>query len=247
MAGAIAYDAVNHLFTVTGSNTYAEEGSHAVSVTIHDVGGATAIAVSSATVADAALTAQGVNLSTVEGQAFSGIVATFIDANPSATPGDFTATIAWGDGQTSAGALAYDAVNHLFTVTGSNTYAEEGSHAVSVTIHDVGGATAVAVSSATVADAALTARGRRSRPLRGRPSRRGRDVHRCEPERQSGRLHRDDRVGRWTDNERDGQRGSGGRLVVSAATRTTRKGRTRWRSRSSMRGDRRSRRWTARR
>ena len=49
-------------------------------------------------------------------------VATFTDANPSATAGDFTATIDWGDGQTTTGTVTEK--NGVFSVAGSNTYAD---------------------------------------------------------------------------------------------------------------------------
>src|SRR5207245_244160 len=53
-------------------------------------------------------------------------VATFIDTggpeNP-ADPGDYMATINWGDGTTSAGTITRSGV--VFTVTGSHTYAED--------------------------------------------------------------------------------------------------------------------------
>ena len=54
--------------------------------------------------------------------AFTATVATFTDDNPFGEAGDFTATINWGDGQTSTGSIR---VNPLggFEVTGSHTYA----------------------------------------------------------------------------------------------------------------------------
>src|SRR5207245_98808 len=51
-----------------------------------------------------ALSATGYDLSGFEGQAVNGIVATFTDVTyPTNSPSDFTATINWGDGSTSAG------------------------------------------------------------------------------------------------------------------------------------------------
>ena len=145
-------------FDVAGTNTYAEEGSYGIIVTIRDVGGASATANSTATVGDAALFASGTAISAVEGNAFSGVVASFTDANPNATAADYTATITWGDGQTSAGIITANG-GGSFNVAGVNTYAEEGFYAVTVTIRDMGGASAGASSSAAVADAGLTASG----------------------------------------------------------------------------------------
>ena len=53
-------------------------------------------------------------------------VATFTDANPNATVSDFTATITWGDGSTSAGTVV--ATGNGFAVNGAHTYADEGSY-----------------------------------------------------------------------------------------------------------------------
>ena len=99
-------------------------------VSIADAGGSTATANSSAAVADAPLTASAVAVSATEGAAFSGVVATFTDANPGATAGEFSATITWGDGTSSAGTIS--AANGGFRVSGSHTYADEGNYAVKV-------------------------------------------------------------------------------------------------------------------
>jgi hypothetical protein len=151
----------NGVFSVTGTHTYAEEGSDPIGVIITDVHGGGAGTTSTATVADAALTATGTNVSAIEGNAVTATVATFTDANPLATTADFTATITWGDGTTSTGTIAETTVNNktVFTVTGTHTYTDESTDPISVTIKDDGGSTASTTSTATVADAALTATG----------------------------------------------------------------------------------------
>src|SRR5205807_758255 len=108
----------------------------------------------SATVRDAALTATGPVIQSIEGQRFSGPVATFADANSGGVAGDYTAVIAWGDGSTSTGTVVADGSG--FTVVGAHVYAAAGSFAVSVDIRDAGGASAAAVVQAVVADAPLT-------------------------------------------------------------------------------------------
>src|SRR5207247_1244098 len=148
------------VYSVTGSHTYADEGSFTVAVDIADIGGASTSASLSATVADAALTATaGADISATEGASTGTVtVANFSHANPGDHTADFTATINWGDGSpTSSGAITYDAVSGSYTVTGSHTYGEEGTFAVSVSIVDDGGSTASAGLTATVADAALSA------------------------------------------------------------------------------------------
>lgn len=129
-------------FTVTGTHTYTEEGTYPVTVTITDVDtpSNTATAVSTAHVADAALTAT--CTSQVSGQSFSGVVASFTDANPFATTADFTATIDWGDA-TLATPGTVTASGGGFLVNGTHTYTSTGPFTVTTTIVDDGGSTAV--------------------------------------------------------------------------------------------------------
>ena len=89
-------------FAVEAGHTYAEQGSYTPIVTINDGGGSTTTVTYSATIADAALTATAVSISGTEGAALAGTttVATFTDADPNGTLGDYTATINLGDGHT---------------------------------------------------------------------------------------------------------------------------------------------------
>ena len=145
-------------FTVTGSNTYLDEGSYSPTVQIADDGGAVANVTSPAVVADASLTAKGSAITATEGAGFNGVVATFTDTNPNSTTADFSATITWGDGQTSSGIVAANP-NGGFNVLGTNTYHLQGSYAITVQIHDVGGTSTTAASMAQIADGPLTATG----------------------------------------------------------------------------------------
>src|SRR5262249_48335229 len=143
------------VFDVLGTNTYAEEGTFAVTVSIHDAPPfgtpSDAVAASVATIADAALTATGIASPPTlpEGQlvagvpAFSGTVPTSTAADPAGTATDYAATINWGDGVTTNGVITGPAAG-VFSVTGSHTF-EEGSYPVSVFINDAGGASATAV------------------------------------------------------------------------------------------------------
>jgi hypothetical protein len=152
------------VFDVLGNHTYAEEGSFAVTVSIHDAppGGVAsdAVAASAATVSDAALASSGIPSPPIlpEGQVvagvptFSGTVATFTDADPAGALADYTATITWGDGVTTNGVVT-GPVAGVFSVTGSHTF-EEGTYPVSVAIKDTGGATTTAVTTFTITDPA---------------------------------------------------------------------------------------------
>ena len=72
-----------------------------------------------------------------EGLPFSGTVATFTDANPKYFSRDFTATIDWGDGTTSAGEISQQAGSgSAFIVAGSHTYAESGGYPLTINVQD---------------------------------------------------------------------------------------------------------------
>src|SRR6185437_3915155 len=145
-------------FQVTGTHTYAEEGTNPITVSITDAGGSTATANSTANVTDGALSASGVTLAATEGQAFTQVVAGFTDADPAGDVGDYTVMIDWGDGSSDAGTIAADGSGG-FQVSGTHTYAEEGTNPITVSITDAGGSTATANSTANVTDAALSASG----------------------------------------------------------------------------------------
>ena len=132
-------------FTVTGTHTYTEEGSYPLTVSVLDDGGATTTLTGAATVTDAALTATG-NPNLLSTNPVTNLpVATFTDANPGGTIADFTASIDWGDGATSAGTVS-GPTGGPFTVTGTHTYATLGPKTITVYIVDDGGATATAFS-----------------------------------------------------------------------------------------------------
>ena len=66
------------------------------------------------------------------GTAVGGTVATFSSSDSSDVPGNFTATINWGDGASTAGAIAGSAGS--FTVAGTHAYSSSGSFPITVTI-----------------------------------------------------------------------------------------------------------------
>ncbi len=137
---------------LTGTHTYAEEGVYHASFTYTNSDGFPETRPFDVKVQDAPLSATGVPVSATPGVAFSATVATFIDADPVGVASDYTATIDWGDGATTAGTIG-SAAGGGFTVTGAHTYASVGVYPTSVTIADVGGATATATSTANVAAA----------------------------------------------------------------------------------------------
>ena len=129
-------------FTVSGTHTYAQEGTDTVTVTIADVDASsnTATATSTATVGDAALSAA-CGAPAVSPMSFGGPTATLTDANSFGMASDFTATIAWGDASSSAGTVT-GPVGGPFVVSGSHTYTSTGTFTITSTIVDDGGSTA---------------------------------------------------------------------------------------------------------
>jgi hypothetical protein len=97
-------------------------------------------------------------ISAVEGASFTGVVATFQDANLAPDLADYSATISWGDGASSSGTISA-IPSGGFQVTGTHTYVLEHSLSFSVTITDKGIATAAVSGTASVADAPLSAQG----------------------------------------------------------------------------------------
>jgi hypothetical protein len=138
----------------------ADEGTASITIFNPTPGGGTSNS-TTFTISDADLSASGTAVTTTEGLAFSGQVATFTDANPSASLSDFATAgavmIDWGDGtpQSAGNVVQPGGVGTAFIVRGSHTYAEEGSKSISVVITDEGGATTTANTTATIADAPL--------------------------------------------------------------------------------------------
>jgi hypothetical protein len=95
------------------------------------------------TVTAAPLSSTAQAITPTAGAPFSGVVATFTNADPFGGPGSYTATITWGDGQTSAGVIT-DAGGGIFRVSGSHTYADPNNTTFTVTIsHKLGYTTSV--------------------------------------------------------------------------------------------------------
>ncbi len=151
--GTIVYTGTPGNFTVTAGGTpqaYAEEGTQIGNFFVTINHGALAPVSTPAiavTVADAALTATATPVTTaVYATVFSGEVATFTDADPTAPASDFplaNVTINWGDGSTSSATAITQpgGVGTAFDVFGSHTYGKAGATAspLQVTITDVGG------------------------------------------------------------------------------------------------------------
>jgi hypothetical protein len=144
-----------------------EEGTYTIALAATDKDSGTSASSSVIEVSDPAVVATGgFTVSGLEGSATgSRPLATFTDpagpelTNGQPTPGTYSATLDWGDGQTSAGTITWDAADQVFVVRGDHTYAEDGNYVVTATIQH-GTAPDVAVTSvATVAEPPLAGSG----------------------------------------------------------------------------------------
>jgi hypothetical protein len=93
-------------------------------------------------------------------------VASFTDGTlllACANASEYSATVDWGDGSTSSGAVVHTSTALLgscnYDVTASHTYAEAGSYTYDVTIDGPGGTLDAGTATATIADAPLNAGG----------------------------------------------------------------------------------------
>jgi hypothetical protein len=146
----------NGKFALLASHTYAEEGSYTLSVQVLDDGGASISGSLTLSVADAPLSSLTISLSATEGIGLGSVtVATFTDLNHGAPATDFTATVTWGDGSSSAASVVATSTHGVFAVRASHTYAEEGNYTLAVRVLDDGGASIAASQTLRVADAPL--------------------------------------------------------------------------------------------
>jgi len=126
-------------FAVRGAHTYAEEGSYKVTITINDHGAAATV-MTMAKVSDAPLRMVGKSawFTVQKDQSFTRALVTFSDADPNGTAADYSATIYWGDGTSSAGSISQN--GSCFDVTGKHTYRRAGEHEIRIVVKDAGGA-----------------------------------------------------------------------------------------------------------
>ncbi len=176
-------------FNILGTHTYATAGPFIINVTLTDqqtVGSATVAATTVTITANgpvnsspdpivsaanssssAGLSAQGATVTGTEGAASldnptanGALLATFTDSTPG-VPGDYTASIDWGDGSSvGTGIITSQGTGNgtVFSVYGNHTYSEEGTYSVTVTITKTAtDAVAIALGQAVIRDAALTA------------------------------------------------------------------------------------------
>jgi hypothetical protein len=88
----------------------------------------------------------------INGFAFSPLnnvtVATFTDGTGSTPASDFSASIDWGDGSTSAGTVTL--AGGVYNIAGSHTYSAKGTFAVVITLSDLNGVSTTIATTATI-------------------------------------------------------------------------------------------------
>jgi hypothetical protein len=137
-----------------------QSSAYPVAETVTDSFGNSASQTFNWTITDSTLIVQGNTLSATEGAGAIFSVATFFDPDLNRQATDYTATISWGDGQTSQGWVdAVDGVAGSYTVSGDHAYLHPGSLPVQVTVTDPAYGSTTVVETASVASVPLTANG----------------------------------------------------------------------------------------
>lgn len=133
-------------FAVRGTNTYLSPGAYEADIVVRDVRGRTVRTVSAVRVGTAPLQTTSVKSVAGAKRTFAGRVATVRDPTPFSQPTEFRATILWGDGSRSAGAIRRRGT--AFEVVGTHRYRRAGVYRVAVRIVEKRGSRRVVVWSA---------------------------------------------------------------------------------------------------
>ena len=134
-----------------------QSSPYSVTETVTDNSGNSASQTFNWTVTDSTLIVQGNALSATEGAGATFTVATFFDPDLNRQASDYTATISWGDGQSTQGWV--DGANGSYTVTGDHAYLHPAGLPLQVTVTDPVGESETVVETASIDEVSLTATG----------------------------------------------------------------------------------------
>lgn len=149
-----------YLTAIVPAALLAEEGTVLITVSESVPGSTLTTFPQSFTVSDLPVSATPATITGVEGHPIDSVtVATFTDPGGAEPFSNYLASINWGDGSTSPGAIVGPDAGGAFAVTSSHTYREDGQFSITVTIsHETASAVKVA-STARIVDAPLSATG----------------------------------------------------------------------------------------
>ena len=159
--GVIAWNSTTGKFEVRGDHAYATRPEpYPVTIQVVSAGGSSQTVTSSIYVLNGRLVATSVPIDTgvpghpspKEGVRFNAAVATFTDENPTPAPGEYQATIYWGDGGVSAGIILAD--SGRFMVRGSHIYSN-GNFNISMVVQDRAGGEARSIGSVVVEESKI--------------------------------------------------------------------------------------------
>ncbi len=157
VTGASVEDAGPNTVSIGGSHVYATPGIYTVTTTVRD-NGKPVVATSTVTVVPASVTpdvivGESVAQAVTEARSFrQPLVAFRVDGFADLMPGDFTATIDWGDGSAPSPGAVEAVEGGRFQVVGEHTYTSSGMKAAVVTITHEATESSVAVPASVPVD-----------------------------------------------------------------------------------------------
>jgi hypothetical protein len=146
-------------FTVNGLHTYAAPRDYTIQIVVQDQAGDTTKIISRAIVSPAAVTLTPIPATVGLTTGFLPnplVVGSFYDSNTAATAGQLTASINWGDGNTTPGVVtASPGAAGLFLVSGSHLYVVPKTYTIMIAVEDQTGNSTTIMSTAVVTTASV--------------------------------------------------------------------------------------------
>ena len=157
--GTIVFNFADSTFQVRGNHIYTLYGTYTITISVTNDEAAPTVITTSAIISNPAVIpmAPATPPTGTEGSPLTGVLtATFVDPGGAKDLSEYSATISWGDGQTSAGTITYDAVSNTFSVRGDHTYLNDGTYELTTTIRHVGAPDAAVSYSVSIAYLPIT-------------------------------------------------------------------------------------------